>query len=60
MSENTIQLSEVEKSAIRMALVGKINLIEKVIENLTIMAYFDLAEEYKEELQELEILKQKF
>jgi hypothetical protein len=60
MSENTIQLSEVEKSAIRMALVSKINIIEKVIENLTIMAYFDLAEEYKEELQELERLKEKF
>jgi hypothetical protein len=60
MSENTIQLSEVEKSAIRMALVSKINIIEKVIENLTIMLHFDLAEEYKEELQELEILKQKF
>jgi len=60
MSENTIKLTDQEKAQTRMALVGKINLIEKIIENLTIMAYFDLAEEYKEELQELERLKEKF
>jgi hypothetical protein len=62
MSENTIQISitEQEQTQIRMSLVSKIILLEKIIINFTLIAKNDLAELYKQELKELEILKQKF
>jgi hypothetical protein len=62
MSENTIQISitEQEQTQIRMSLVSKIILLEKIIMNFTLIAKNDLAELYKQELKELEILKQKF
>ena len=62
MSENTIQISitEQDQRQIRMALVSKITIKEKIIENFLTIGDFDLAELYKQELKELEILKQKF
>jgi hypothetical protein len=62
MLENTIQISitEQEQTQIRMSLVSKIILLEKIIINFTLIAKNDLAELYKQELKELEILKQKF
>jgi len=62
MSESTIQISitEQEQTQIRMSLVSKIILLEKIIMNFTLIAKNDLAELYKQELKELEILKQKF
>ena len=62
MLENTIQISitEQEQTQIRMSLVSKIILLEKIIMNFTLIAKNDLAELYKQELKELEILKQKF